>query len=105
MKKLSSKQYSFGNKDYWWYNLSSPEKLIDTEPLVVLDLNDKNNDRIGSIPLHMGKWATQIMSASYHFSGERKIVKIHVTRDIGSQEYIMWFGRKEDGLYRVNVEP
>lgn len=106
MKTLSSKKYSFGNKDYWWYNLSSPKDWMTRNSRITLILNDENNDKIGSIllKLNMNDWYDRIIIATNHVWHGREIIKIHVTKENGSQQYNIYFGKMGDGVYPVSLE-
>lgn len=107
MKKLSSKKSSRGNRDYWWYNLSSPEDWIENDPFLTLIVNGKDDyENIGSIILPLGKsvWHDRIAKASDHLYNKRKIVKVHLFKEIGSKQYQIYFGRVTDGVYPVNLK-
>lgn len=106
MKKLSSKRSSRGNRDYWWYNLSSPEKWIESEPAITLIVNGKNDeDKIGSIilPLNKGDWRNRIAKATINTYKQRKLIKVHLFKEIDSQQYKIYFGHKVDGVYLANL--
>lgn len=49
-KILNSKNYLAGNRDYWWYNLSSPDDWIENDTIIQFVLNDETNrDAIGKV--------------------------------------------------------
>jgi len=107
MKALSSRRQSAGNRDYWWYNLSSPDGWIDHETAIRLILNGKDKtDKIGKIILPIGKsvWRNRIIKASYHLYNNRKIIKVHVYKENGNDQYLIYFGRISDGIYPVTVK-
>jgi hypothetical protein len=107
MKKLSSKRYSAGNRDYWWYNLSSPEDWIDSDHFITLILNGKDDtDYIGSIilPLDKSDWHNHIVKASNHIHNNRNIIKVHVFKENGSEHYRIYFGKVSDGVYPVKLK-
>jgi hypothetical protein len=106
IKVLNSKNYPAGNRDYWWYNLSSPDNWINHDTQINLILNDELNRKIiGTITLQLDRddWYNRIMRASRHELGGRDIIKIHVIREHGSQQYRIYFGKTEDGVYPVNI--
>lgn len=107
MKKLSSKKSSRGNRDFWWYNISSPEDWIENDPFLTLIVNGKDdNDNIGLIKLPLGKseWHARIVKASNHIYNRRKIIKVHLFKEIGSNQYRIYFGKVSDGVYPVKLE-
>ncbi len=107
MKKLSSIKSSRGNRDYWWYDLSSPDGWITEDTRIKFILNDKSDiDRIGSILLRMDEndWYNRIMSASFHFKRERKTIKVHIFKELSTHQYKIYFGHKDDGVYPVTVQ-
>jgi hypothetical protein len=107
MKKLSSIKSSRGNKDYWWYDLSSPDDWITTDASIIFILNNSSDlDRIGSILLRLSEndWLNRIKKASYHFKNGNKTIKVHITKEHSSQQYMIYFGRKDDGVYPVTVK-
>ena len=86
MKKLSSIKSSRGNRDYWWFNLSSPEKWIESDPSITLIVNGKDDvDKIGSIILPLSDWHDRIVKASDHNHNRRKIIKVHLFKGNGSE--------------------
>jgi hypothetical protein len=106
MKVLSSKRQSVGNREYWWYNLSSPDDWLDTERSIRLILHGENgDDYLGSIHLSLtdGDWLDRIRKASNHKYNGRKIVKIHVFKRTNDKSYSLYFGRVGDGVYPVKL--
>jgi hypothetical protein len=106
IKVLSSKNYPAGNRDYWWYNLSNPDNWIKQDTKINLILYDESNTtRIGTIILQLDKndWYNRIMGASRHLYRGREIIKVHVIKEYKSQRYYIYFGKKEDGIYPVNI--
>jgi hypothetical protein len=90
-------------RDYWWFNVSSPENL---EPNDVLRFNlwDTKNTKLikqVTIDLSKDKWFEKIQKASIHTYKGRDILKVHAYRDKRTKEFIMYFGRVTDGLYRI----
>jgi len=104
IKCLSSKKRSAGNRDYWWYNLSSPEDWMTKESKITFILNDKNKeDRIGSIELRLNanNWYNRIISANSQLYKRRKIIKVHIVKENKSNKFIIYFGQVGDGIYPV----
>ncbi len=102
---LSSKKYTSGTFESWWYNLSNLEDWLTPKSRIVLVVNDSNNSRIGTIVLDMAKWYDRIIHASYHKWRNRKIVKVHVTKKNGHPNYLIYFGKISDGTYPIKIEP
>lgn len=103
MRELNSKQYTSGNKDIWWYNISNPEELTSRD-IIVFNLWDTiNQNRVRQVTLDLGKddWLKRIKSASIHYYEEREICKVHIQRDHKTSKFIVYFGRKEDGIYQI----
>jgi putative heme iron utilization protein len=106
IKVLSSKNYPAGNMNRWWYNLSSPNNWVEKDTKINLILNDEyNKTNIGTIILQLDRnsWYDRIMNASRHVYRGREIIKVHVIEEYGSQQYYIYFGRKENGFYPVNI--
>ncbi len=103
-KVLSSKKYTSGNFESWWYNLSNPEDWLAPESRIILKVKDSNNNEIGRIVLDMAEWYDRIIHASYHKWNNRKIVKVHVTKKNGHSKYLIYFGKTSDGVYPVKIE-
>jgi len=104
IKVLNSKNHPAGNRDYWWYDLSSPDNWVNHDTRIDLILNDElNRTIIGTITLQLDKddWHNRIMRASRH--GVRDTIKVHVYRNHGNPQYYIYFGRTEDGVYPVNI--
>ncbi len=106
IKTLSSKSYPAGNRDYWWYNLSNPDGWITLDSIINLILYDASNEvRIGAVILRLdrGDWFNRIKQASRHIYRGREIIKVHLIKEYESQQYYIYFGKKEDGVYPVNI--
>jgi hypothetical protein len=107
MKILSSKKYSAGNMDYWWYNLSNIESWMKPNSQISFILNEKNNmGRIGTILLRLDRnnWYDRIRGATCQTYIGRKVIKVHVTKK-NREPYRIYFGRLADGAYHVTLEP
>lgn len=102
MRELNSKQYVYGNKDYWWYNITSPSNLDPTE-VVVLNLWDtENRNLVKRVVMAMNEnWLLRINKASTHFNRGTEICKIHIQRHHITGKFIIYFGRIEDGTYSL----
>jgi len=102
MRELNSKQYVYGNKDYWWYNITNPSKL-DFNEVIVLNLKDTvNQNLVKKVTMAMNKnWLSRINKASTHFNRGTEICKIHIQRNHRTGEFIIYFGRMEDGIYQL----
>jgi len=107
IKILSSKNHPAGNRDYWWYNLSSPDDWIRHDTQINLVLYDESNEtNIGTIILQLDRndWYSRVMRASRHTFKGRRIIKVHVIKEFGNPQYYIYFGKIDDGYYLVNVE-
>jgi hypothetical protein len=91
-----------GNYDRWWYNISYPHKLYIGNSLE-FNLWDSTNKRLvkKAIIKINESWLNRIINASTHFYNEREICKVHILRKHSSKEFIMYFGRKKDGVYII----
>lgn len=100
---LNSKNYTSGNKDTWWYNISSPRKLTAQDSIVLnlWDTENKNIMREVTLDLGSNNWLKRIQTASTHYYEEREICKIHIHRNQITGKYILYFGRKENGIYPI----
>ena len=106
IRVLSSKNYPTGNRDRWWYNLSSPDIWIRPEAQINLILYDEfNKTVIDTIRLQLDRndWYNRIMQASRHLYKGTEIIKVHITKKHGSNQYNIYFGKTEDGVYSMDV--
>jgi hypothetical protein len=99
-KELNSKQWTSGNMDVWWYNISSPSKL-KKQDIIRLNLWDAvNQELVKEVILDLEKnWLQRIRQASTHFFKGREICKIHIEKRHGTNQFFIYFGRKDDGIY------
>jgi hypothetical protein len=107
IRTLNSKKYPANTKDKWWYNLSSPDRWIRQDTQIKLNLYDETNSRkIGIIKLQLDKndWYRRIMNASRHEYKGINIIKVHVEKEQRSAQYYIYFGKKEEGYYPVNIQ-
>jgi len=101
--ELNSKQYVFGNRDLWWYNISTPAKLTHND-VIILNLYDTNNRiliRKVILNLNQNNWLHRIKKSSTHNYRGTEICKIHIKREHGTNQFKIWFGNVDDGLYPV----
>jgi hypothetical protein len=106
IKTLNSKNYPAGNRDYWWYNLSNPDSWITHGSVINLILYDASNEiKIATIILRLDKddWFNRINHASRHIYGGREIIKIHIIKEYKNQQYYIYFGKIEDGVYPIVI--
>ncbi len=101
-KELKSKQYTHGNIDYWWFNISSPSKL-SSQDVIQLNLWDTMNQTLvkKAVLVLEENWLSRIKQASTHFYRRTEICKVHIQRRHGTNKFIIYFGRKEDGIYQL----
>jgi len=103
MRELNSKQYTSGNKDYWWYNICSPNNLSSRD-IILLNLWDAMNQNIiKQVTLDLGQndWLRRIQLASTHYYRGTEICKIHIQRDHIINNFIIYFGLKKEGTYPI----
>jgi hypothetical protein len=69
-------------------------------------LYDASNEiKIGTIILRLDKddWFNRISQASRHTHGGREIIKIHIIKEYKNQQYYIYFGKMEDGVYPIDI--
>lgn len=104
---LNSKNYPTRNRDVWWFNLFSPDKLIAQREKIQLNLRDENNSESfpsAFLDLNEEKDCERIKNASPQIYDGVKIVKVHVTREHRSNQYQIYFGKKENGVFPLNIQ-
>ena len=103
MRELNSKQHTSGNKDYWWYNICSPVNLTSRDRIILNLWDSMNRNLVKQVTLNLGQdhWLKRIQSASTHYYRGTEICKIHIQRDHRTNEFIIYFGRKEEGNYPI----
>jgi len=102
VKELNSKQWIYGYTDVWWYNISSPSKLSDQDCIHLNLWDSKNQKLVKKAVLNLkDKWLSRIRQASTHFYRGTEICKVHIQRRHGTNQFIIYFGRKEDGVYSL----
>jgi len=100
MKELNSKQWTSGNIDIWWYNISSPSKLSNRDQIHLNLWDSKNQKLVKETVLNLEEnWLSRIKRASTHFCRGIEICKVHIQRRHGTNQFIIYFGRKESGKY------
>ena len=103
MKELNSKQETHGNKDSWWYNICSPKNLTSKDIIILNLWNTMNKKLVKQVTLNLGKsnWLKRILKGSTHYSKGTEICKVHIQRDHRTNQFIIYFGHKEDGVYLI----
>ncbi|MGD0204487.1 MAG: hypothetical protein ABSC20_11360 [Candidatus Bathyarchaeia archaeon] len=106
VKVLSCRSHLDCNREYWWYNLISPENWLEREPFLTLILNGKDaNERVGSIVIPLnGEWRERILKAPSGSLKGMKAIKAHVYKVRQSGEYWIYFGKVSDGVYPVKLQ-
>ena len=100
IRELNCKQWRSGNMDYWWYNISSPSKLNSQDRIRLNLWNPENRELIKRVVLDLKKnWLSRIQKASKHIYRDLEICKVYIRRKHGSNEFFIYFGRLEDGIY------
>ncbi|MFX1294274.1 MAG: hypothetical protein ACFFD2_05375 [Promethearchaeota archaeon] len=100
IRELNSKQHHSVNKDIWWYHISSPSNL-NLNDIIVLNLYDTEHIHLlKKFEISLNEiWLNRILRASTHFQDDIEICKIHIQKNHGENKYLIYFGRKEDGVY------
>jgi len=86
--------------DTWWYHISSPDRLTSQDVIQINLWDTMNHSLVKKVVLNLREnWLTRMKNASTHVYLRRDILKIHINRKHGTNEFIIYFGRKEDGVY------
>jgi hypothetical protein len=107
MKVLRSKCTSSKNYDTWWFALSSPEKWVDKEPQIDFVLNDQfNSKKIGTAHLMLDEtgWYHRIMDSNKYHNHGVEIVSVHIQQKHMNPSYHIYFGRKTQGTYLIEID-
>ena len=101
-RELNSKQYGSGHLDLWWFNISSPSKLTSQDVIHLSLWDHANQNLVKESVLDLRKnWLSRIRQASTHFYLQTEICKVHIQRRLGTNQFVIYFGKKEDGVYSL----